>query len=44
MTESKQDTKGNVVNNVIQNATSADLVNMWNLLQIWANEILARRR
>jgi hypothetical protein len=43
MTEKKQDAKDNVINNVIQNATPADLANMQKLLQSWANEILERR-
>lgn len=34
MTETKQDAKDNIINNVIQNATPADLANMQKLLQI----------
>jgi hypothetical protein len=43
MTENKQDAKDNILNNVIQDATPADLANMQKLLQSWANEILSRR-
>jgi hypothetical protein len=43
MTENKQDAKDNVINDVMQNATPADLANMQKLLQSWANEILSRR-
>ena len=43
MTEIKQDAKDNVINDVMQNATPADLANMQKLLQSWANEILSRR-
>jgi len=43
MTENKQDAKDNVINDVMQDATPADLANMQKLLQSWANEILARR-
>ena len=42
-TENKQDAKDNILNNVIQDATVADLANMQKLLQSWANEILSRR-
>ena len=43
MTEIKQEAKDNIINDVMQNATPADLENMQKLLQSWANEILARR-
>jgi len=43
ITENKTDARDSVINNVMQDATPADLANMQKLLQSWANEILSRR-
>jgi len=43
MTENMNTKSDDILNNVIQKATPADLANMQKLLQSWANEILSRR-
>ncbi|MGQ0795616.1 MAG: hypothetical protein ACT4N5_05465 [Nitrosopumilaceae archaeon] len=43
ITEREKVKTDDIINNVIQNATAADLANMQKLLQSWANEILSRR-